>query len=76
MKNGGDLITIHRRDIQAFVERSLHQLGWRKNGIWIGATDKHEEKDWRWVTGTCYCNIMGFNLGPAEPRYALPLQTA
>ena len=52
LHRGGDLITIHRPDIQQFVVRSLKELGWRRNGVWIGATDKHDEEDWRWVTGT------------------------
>ena len=58
LDRGADLITIHRRDIQTFVERSLREIGWSNNGMWIGATDEQDERNWKWVTGR------EFNLNP------------
>ena len=37
--------------LQEFVVRSLKEIGWRRNGVWIGATDMHEEGNWNWVSG-------------------------
>ncbi|XP_053378669.1 galactose-specific lectin nattectin-like [Mercenaria mercenaria] len=47
---GGHLISITSRDVQIFVERTLHEL-WSENRMWIGANDIDSEMDWFWDTG-------------------------
>ncbi|KAK3583797.1 hypothetical protein CHS0354_022842 [Potamilus streckersoni] len=50
-RRGGNLITIQTAGIQTFVERNLQALNWKRNGLWIGANDRHREWHWVWVTG-------------------------
>ncbi|KAL3861690.1 hypothetical protein ACJMK2_007714 [Sinanodonta woodiana] len=50
-RRGGNLITIQTAGIQTFVERNLQALNWKRNGLWIGANDRHREWHWMWVTG-------------------------
>ncbi|CAC5359567.1 unnamed protein product [Mytilus coruscus] len=48
---GGDLIQIRNQATQNWVMSTLHDLHWNTNGVWIGAHDRDNEMDWRWVTG-------------------------
>ncbi|CAI9740951.1 Hypothetical predicted protein [Octopus vulgaris] len=48
---GGTLVEIRNEQIQNFIMQSLHQLGWRRNGVWIGAHDRIHESYWEWASG-------------------------
>ena len=48
---GGDLIQIRNQATQNWVMSTLNELHWNKNGVWIGAHDRGDEMNWRWVTG-------------------------
>ncbi|KAK0056372.1 collectin-12 [Biomphalaria pfeifferi] len=50
-RNGGHLVTIREERIQSFLFRALVVFRWQRNGVWIGATDKEKEMDWKWITG-------------------------
>lgn len=50
-KNGGTLVEIRESATQNFILRSLHDLNWRRNGLWIGAHDKNHESYWEWASG-------------------------
>lgn len=49
---GGDLIQIRDYETQKWVVNTLNELHWGdQDGVWIGAHDRNNEMDWRWVTG-------------------------
>lgn len=50
-KHGGTLVEIREPATQKFILRSLHDLNWRRNGLWIGAHDKNHESYWEWASG-------------------------
>ncbi|XP_064610627.1 uncharacterized protein LOC135474892 [Liolophura sinensis] len=48
---GGDLVQIRDPETQKFAIDTLAKLRWNKNGLWLGAHDRHKEGLWKWVTG-------------------------
>ncbi|XP_050411640.2 uncharacterized protein LOC126826686 isoform X1 [Patella vulgata] len=47
----GHLVVIKSAEEQNFIMSSLRKLHWNRNGVWIGATDRHKEMHWQWLTG-------------------------
>jgi hypothetical protein len=47
----GTLIQIRNQETQNWVVNTLNELHWSTNGVWIGAYDRDNKMDWRWVTG-------------------------
>lgn len=60
---GGELVHIHNMETMEFLKSILDskELGWNKNGVWIGASDDAKEGHWIWTTGKCHficlCNV-------------------
>lgn len=50
---GGELVHIHDMETMEFLKSILDskELGWNKNGVWIGASDDANEGHWMWTTG-------------------------
>lgn len=47
----GHLVVIKDEETQKFILSTLKALHWPRNGIWIGASDRQKEMEWKWVTG-------------------------
>ncbi|XP_064610809.1 C-type mannose receptor 2-like [Liolophura sinensis] len=51
-RRGGNLVHIKNLATQNFIYNSIkHDLGWRVNGMWIGAHNRTESKRYEWVNG-------------------------
>lgn len=49
---GGNLVQIHDQATQNFIYTTAKStLGWRVNGMWIGAHDQRVNEKWEWVVG-------------------------
>jgi len=48
---GGHLVIILDQATQTFIEKSLRDLNWNRNGVWLGLNDIDTEGHWKWVTG-------------------------
>ncbi|KAK6177201.1 hypothetical protein SNE40_015349 [Patella caerulea] len=62
--NHGHLVVIKSAEEQNFIMSTLRKLHWNRNGVWIGATDRHKEMHWKWITGE---PISYSNWGSGQP---------
>ncbi|XP_071145011.1 uncharacterized protein [Mytilus edulis] len=49
---GGDLVTVKDSAKEKFILDSLRLEHWNAANVWIGATDRAKEGDWRWIDGS------------------------
>ncbi|XP_076086405.1 lithostathine-1-like isoform X2 [Mytilus galloprovincialis] len=49
---GGDLVTVKDSGKEKFILDSLRLEHWNAANVWIGATDRAKEGDWRWIDGS------------------------
>ncbi|XP_064611462.1 uncharacterized protein LOC135475479 [Liolophura sinensis] len=49
---GGNLVHVKNRETQDFLVNAVkNNLGWKVNGMWIGALDRTESNNYEWVNG-------------------------
>ncbi|XP_064617702.1 C-type mannose receptor 2-like isoform X2 [Liolophura sinensis] len=48
--NGGEMLEVDDKATMQFIRSTLNsrELGWRNNGVWLGAHDRHKEGQWLW----------------------------
>ncbi|KAK0049194.1 C-type lectin lectoxin-Lio3 [Biomphalaria pfeifferi] len=61
---GGEMLSIENEDTMNFIKQKLNspELGWQRNGVWLGAQNRL--KSWKWTNGR---ELIYTNWAPGEP---------
>lgn len=55
-RRGGNLVHIKDQATQNFIYNTvIRDLGWKVNGMWIGAHDRTKSNNFEWVNGEFMC---------------------